>query len=196
MAQAYTGILLPGRPSVRLLCCCHNKIQACGEEVLMDAQTKSTPLYKTRKNLLRSWLFPRGSTLGRWAYTMQRVSGVGVSLYFVAHIIETGNVVGGLSVWGVPAYDIAKNSWNSTVDFLENPLFDLGLVIIGFLLTFHTFNGVRLFFSELGYGIGKPARPDYPYKPRSQNTIQDLMVWISAVLAALAAVYALTVLFG
>jgi len=127
---------------------------------------------------------------------MQRVSGVGVSLYFVAHIIETGNVVGGLSVWGVPAYDIAKNSWNSTVDFLENPLFDLGLVIIGFLLTFHTFNGVRLFFSELGYGIGKPARPDYPYKPRSQNTIQDLMVWISAVLAALAAVYALTVLFG
>lgn len=148
------------------------------------------------RNWLRAWLWPRKGNLGRWAYTMQRVSGVGVSFYFLAHIIETGNVVGGLSMWSIPAYDVAKNSWNNTVDFLRNPLFDFGLVVIGFLLTFHTSNGLRLFFSEFGYGIGKPARPDYPYRPRSQNMLQDLIIWLSAILAAGAAVYALNILFG
>ncbi len=147
------------------------------------------------RNWFRAWLLPPRSNLGRWAYTMQRVSGTAVSLYFLAHIIETGSVVGGPSVWSVPTYDFAKISWSDTVDFLKNPIFDFGLIVIGFLLTFHTFNGLRLFFSEFGYGIGKPARPDYPYKPRSQNTVQDLIIWLSAVLAAAAAVYALNVLF-
>lgn len=127
---------------------------------------------------------------------MQRVSGVAVSLYFLAHIIETGNVVGGLSVWSPPAYDLAKNTWNNTVDFLKNPLFDAGLVIIGVLLTFHTFNGLRLIVSELGFGIGKAQRPDYPYKPRSQNKLQAALIWISAILSAIAAVYAVNILFG
>lgn len=127
---------------------------------------------------------------------MQRVSGVVVSFYFLAHMIETGNVVGGLSIWSPPTYDLAKNSWNSTLEFLKNPLFDAGLVVIGFMLTFHTFNGLRLFVSEFGYGIGKPQRPDYPYKPKSLNKMQDAIVWVSAVLASVAAVYALNVLFG
>lgn len=166
----------------------------------MSAPAKNDPplsVYKARRsNLLRDWLWPAKSNIGRWAYTMQRVSGVAVSLYFLAHIIETGNVVGGLPIWSPPAYDIAKKSWNSTVEFLKNPLFDFGLVVIGFMLTFHTFNGLRLFFSEFGYGVGKPARPDYPYHPRSQNKMQALMIWLSAVLAAISVVYALNVLFG
>ena len=127
---------------------------------------------------------------------MQRVSGVAVSFYFLVHIIETGNVVGGLSIWSAPAYDFAKNSWNSTFQILNNPLFDAGLVVIGLLLTFHTFNGLRLVLAEFGYFIGKPQRPEYPYKPSSQNRLQDAMIWASAVLAAIAAVYAVNVLFG
>ena len=147
------------------------------------------------KSWFRAWFWPIRSNMGRWAYTMQRVSGIAVSLYFLAHIIETGSAVGGLSIWSVPAYDFAKTSWNNTAGFLENPIFDIGLIVIGFLLTFHSFNGLRLFFGEFGYGIGKPRRPDYPYKPKSQNTVQDLIIWLSAILAATAAVYALNVLF-
>jgi succinate dehydrogenase / fumarate reductase cytochrome b subunit len=29
---------------------------------------------------------------------------------------------------------------------------------------YHAFNGIRLFFAEIGIGLGKPIRPIYPYR--------------------------------
>jgi succinate dehydrogenase/fumarate reductase cytochrome b subunit len=42
---------------------------------------------------LRTWLVPFRYGLERWSYTLQRVSGVAIKLFYVAHRVQTGKVV-------------------------------------------------------------------------------------------------------
>lgn len=142
------------------------------------------------------WIWPFHFNLERWGYTIQRVTGVGVAFYFLAHIVETGNVVGGVGVWYVPDYLTAGNVWTATARFLRNPFFDLGLSLIGFAVFYHTINGVRLTLTEFGLLVGKPKRPDFPYVAESLNKLQKTIFWLSIAIAGVATFYALKVLFG
>jgi succinate dehydrogenase / fumarate reductase cytochrome b subunit len=47
-----------------------------------------------------------------------------------------------------------------------------------------------------GIGVGKPARPDYPYVPQSQNVRHKIAIYSAIVLSALAMMYGLAVMFG
>ena len=47
-----------------------------------------------------------------------------------------------------------------------------------------------------GVGVGKPARPDYPYEPASQNYRHKIGIYSSILLAAVAMMYGLAVMFG
>lgn len=118
-----------------------------------------------------------------------------ITLFFVAHIVQTGNVVGGASVWSIPPYELAKKVWTETEAFLANPLFDLGLSVLGFLIFFHAFNGVRLVLVHFGIILKKPSRPEYPYRPGSMSQAQRALFWVTIVLAVAALVYALDVFF-
>ena len=148
------------------------------------------------KRALFGWLYPVNYNLERWAYALQRLSGVAVTAYFLAHIVETGNVVGGIGVWGAPSSDFAAAVWTATFHFLENPLFDTGLIVIGFMLAYHTVNGVRLTLAEFGFLQGKPSRPDFPYEPKSFSKAQRAVFWLSVLFAVATAIYALNVFFG
>lgn len=154
------------------------------------------PLISELKKAVTGWFIPFRYNLERWAYALQRISGIVVTAYFLAHIVETGNVVGGLSIWSVPSTDFARDVWTATFRFLDNPLFDTGLVVIGFMLAYHTINGIRLTLTEFGILLGKPSRPDFPYEPQSFTKIQRSLFWISVLFAAATAVYALNVFFG
>ena len=154
------------------------------------------PLIPQLKKALFGWFVPFKYNIERWAYALQRISGIAVTGYFLAHIVETGNVVGGLDVWSIPATSYAQDVWTATFQFLDNPMFDLGLVVIGFMLTYHTINGIRLTLAEFGFLMGRPARPDFPYTPKSFTVAQRAIFWLSVILAAAAAVYALNVFFG
>ncbi len=154
------------------------------------------PLVSELKRALFGWFYPVRYSLERWAYALQRLSGVAVTVYFLAHIVETGNVVGGLAVWKVPSSDLARDVWTATFHFLDNPLFDTGLIVIGFMLAYHTVNGIRLTLTEFGLLQGEPARPDFPYEPKSFSKTQRAIFWLSVLFAAATAVYALNVLFG
>jgi succinate dehydrogenase / fumarate reductase cytochrome b subunit len=134
--------------------------------------------------------------LERWAFALQRISGLTVTGYFLAHIVETGNVVGGLAVWGIPATSHAQDVWTATFRFLDNPMFDVGLVVIAFMLAYHSINGIRLTLTEFGFLQGRPARPDFPYEPKSFTIVQRALFWLSVLFASAAAVYALSVFFG
>jgi len=153
-------------------------------------------LAKELKRALFGWFYPVHYNLERWAYALQRVSGIAVTAYFLAHIVETGNVVGGMGVWNVPSGDFAEAIWTATFHFLDNPLFDTGLIVIGFMLAYHSINGIRLTLAEFGFLQGKPSRPDFPYEPKSFSKAQRAIFWISVLFAVATAIYALNVFFG
>ena len=57
-------------------------------------------------------------------------------------------------------------------------------------------NHKKGFYLHGGVGVGKPARPDYPYNPASQNYRHKIGIYSSIVLAAVAMMYGMAVMFG
>jgi len=141
-------------------------------------------------------LVPVRYSVERWSYTLQRVTGVVVTLYFVLHVIETGNFIGGPTVWNVPPYDFAKSYYEHIKEFLHNPIFDVGLVVIGWMVAFHAINGLRLTLAHLGITLGRPSRVEPEAPPRSFSTLQRAVFWLSIALAVFAVVYSLNALMG
>ena len=120
----------------------------------------------------------------RVAYLLMRLSGLGLLVYFIAHIYETSNILRG------------QVGWNEFLDLTQTTEGHIFLAIVIAMCVFHTVNGIRVMLGHGGVGVGKPARPDYPYDPASQNYRHKIGIYSSIVLAAVATMYGLAVMFG
>jgi succinate dehydrogenase cytochrome b556 subunit len=138
---------------------------------------------KNRRGL-KAWLIPFGYGLERWAYTFQRISGVALFLYLAGHIIETSAITGG------------PDAWASALNFTQNSAGHLILLLMLASLGFHGINGVRLILVEFGFLLGRPARPEYPYRVASFSRAQRAHFWAAIVLTLIALIYAFNILFG
>lgn len=133
---------------------------------------------------LKGWLNPSRFGWERVSYWLQRLTGVGLLAYFIGHIYETSQIIGGPAVW------------EAFLDLTQTPLGHLILIVVIGMCTYHSANGVRLIFTQGGRGLGKPGRPDYPYDAVSLNYKQKSGIWIALILAAVAMLYGSSVLFG
>jgi succinate dehydrogenase / fumarate reductase cytochrome b subunit len=127
---------------------------------------------------------PRRYGIERVAYLLMRLSGLGLLAYFIGHIYETSNILRGQVGWD---------------DFMEMISTTEGHIIMSIVIAmcvFHTVNGVRVMLGHGGVGVGKPARPDYPYNPASQNYRHKIGIYSAILLAAVAMMYGLAVMFG
>ena len=120
----------------------------------------------------------------RVAYWLMRLSGLGLLAYFVAHIYETSNILRG------------QVGWDELIALTQTPGGHIFLAIVIGMCVFHTVNGIRVMLGHGGIGVGKPARPDYPYNPASQNYRHKIGIYSAIVLAAVAMMYGLAVMFG
>ncbi len=127
---------------------------------------------------------PRRYGIERVAYWLMRLSGLGLLAYFVAHIYETSNILRG------------KVGWDEVIEMTQTTEGHAVLAIVIGMCVFHTVNGIRVMLGHGGIGVGKPARPDYPYKPASQNYRQKIGIYSAIFLAAIAMMYGLAVMFG
>jgi hypothetical protein len=64
------------------------------------------------------------------------------------------------------------------------------------MVAYDNFKGIFLYLTEFGFLQGRPARPDFPYEPKSLSKTQRALFWLSVIFAAATAVYALNVFFG
>ena len=83
--------------------------------------------------------------VGWWAWALQRVTGVVLVAYLLVHIAVIST-----SILGVAAFD-------STLGFVQHPVFEalnIGLITI---VLYHTFNGVRVVLFDVGIGIRRQA---------------------------------------
>ena len=127
---------------------------------------------------------PRRYGIERVAYLLMRLSGLGLLAYFIGHIYETSNILRG------------QVGWNGFMEMISTPEGHIIMSIVIAMCVFHTVNGVRVMLGHGGVGVGKPARPDYPYDPASQNYRHKIGIYSAILLAAVAMMYGLAVMFG
>ena len=127
---------------------------------------------------------PRRYGIERVAYLLMRLSGLGLLAYFIGHIYETSNILRG------------QVGWNEFMEMISTTEGHIIMSIVIAMCVFHTVNGVRVMLGHGGVGVGKPARPDYPYDPASQNYRHKIGIYSAILLAAIATMYGLAVMFG
>lgn len=127
---------------------------------------------KRYDNRLGFWGWLGGGRWGveRYVYALHRLTGLGILLYFLMHIVVTSLRAGGTYLW-------------TKGEFLDRPVFKIGEFLVFAAFAFHAFNGLRLVLVELGVAVGKPFEPVYPYKT-SLGVQRPLMI-VMMILAAL-----------
>lgn len=109
---------------------------------------------KGRPNRLGLWGWLGGGRWGyeRYLYTLHRLTGLGLLAYFLLHIVVTSSRA------------VSPERWKSAMDSVTGPLFTVGEYLVFVAFAFHAINGIRLVLVELGWAVGKPIEPVYPYK--------------------------------
>ncbi len=127
---------------------------------------------KRYDNRLGFWGWLGGGRWGieRYAYALHRLTGLGILLYFLMHIVVTSLRAGGTYLW-------------TKGELLDRPVFKIGEFLVFAAFAFHAFNGLRLVLVELGVAVGKPFEPVYPY--RTSLGVQRPLMIAMMILAAL-----------
>ena len=102
----------------------------------------------------------------RYLYGLHRVTGLGLLAYFLIHVLVTSSRARG------------AQAWEASMARVTGDIFYLGEFLVFLAFAFHAMNGVRLILAELGWGVGRPIEPVYPYK-----TVIDVQrPWVATVL--------------
>ncbi len=122
---------------------------------------------------IRGWAIGGRWGFERYLYTLHRLTGLGLLAYFVMHIFVTSTRALG------PA------SWEQAMSVVSGPLFAVGEYLVFAAFAFHAVNGIRLGMLELGFAIGRPIEPVYPYATSvgRQRPLAVAVLLIAGVLA-------------
>ena len=120
----------------------------------------------------------------RVAYWLMRLTGLGLLAYFIAHIYETSMILKG------------SVGWQEVLELTQTTEGHIILTLVIGMCVFHTVNGIRVMLGHGGVGVGRPTRPDYPYISQSQNYRHKIAIYSAIVLAAIAMMYGLAVMYG
>lgn len=84
------------------------------------------------------WFDPRGRSAGGWGFILNRVTGLGLVLYFCLHLIVLFQLTR-----GAEAYD-------GFVTMMKNPLFIMGELLVVAAGIMHGLNGIRIGLTSFG----------------------------------------------
>ncbi len=95
------------------------------------------------------WFDPRNRQVGSWAFILNRITAIGLTIYLFLHLIVLSSLAR-----GPEAYD-------SFIDLATSPLFKFGelFVIAGGII--HGLNGIRVGITSFGIGIRKQKEMFY-----------------------------------
>jgi succinate dehydrogenase / fumarate reductase cytochrome b subunit len=127
---------------------------------------------KARPNRLGIWGWLGGGRWGyeRYLYTLHRVTGLGILAYFLLHIFVTAS------------RRLGSAAWQASMDAVSGMPFKIGEFLVFAAFAFHAINGIRLVLIELGWAVGPPIEPVYPY--RTSVDVQRPLAVASMLVAA------------
>jgi succinate dehydrogenase / fumarate reductase, cytochrome b subunit len=116
---------------------------------------------KGHPNRLGVWGWLGGGKWGfeRYLYTLHRLTGLGLLLYFLLHIFVTSARAFGSEAWAT-----SMGAVSGPPGTARGLFFTVGEFLVFAAFAFHACNGVRLALVELGFAIGNPIEPVYPYR--------------------------------
>ncbi len=119
------------------------------------------------------WYGSSKYNLERFLFLLHRITGIGLILFVIMHILLTSARVN---------YSL----WETVHSFMETPLSHIGMFIVVLALLFHGLNGLRLIINEYGFLLGKPKKPVYPYrkvlKTKGPMSLLAIMIVIGIIL--------------
>ena len=142
---------------------------------------------KGHPNRLGVWGWLGGGKWGleRYLYTLHRLTGLGLLFYFLLHIFVTSARAFGSEAWATSMGTVSGPPGTARGLF-----FTVGEFLVFAAFAFHACNGVRLALIELGFAIGKPIEPVYPYRTSvdEQRPLAIVVMVVAAIIAALGGV--------
>ncbi|MCX6057133.1 MAG: hypothetical protein NTW69_03145 [Chloroflexi bacterium] len=112
--------------------------------------SKKSTAYNNRLGI-KGWVYAGKYTFERYLYLAHRLTGMGLIAYMLLHILETANRMRGVV------------AWEGLMGLFALPLFKMIEYALFAAAVFHALNGVRLLMTELGFFLGRPKEPVYPY---------------------------------
>ena len=111
----------------------------------------SNPKAYSNRLGIKGWMYAGRYSFERYLYLGHRLSGLGLIAYMVLHIVETANRIRG------------EQAWQGLMALFASPPFKVIEYLLFCMAVFHALNGIRLILVELGFFLGKPKEPVYPY---------------------------------
>jgi succinate dehydrogenase / fumarate reductase cytochrome b subunit len=92
------------------------------------------------KRPLQAWFDVRRRHLGSWAFALNRLTGLGLTLYLFLHLAVLSLLLQG------------ESGWDQFLTLARHPLFLILDVVLIFGILFHGLNGIRV--ALVGMGVG------------------------------------------
>ena len=113
------------------------------------------------------WFDPRKRHPGLWAFILNRITALGLSLYLVLHLVMLGKLAQG------------PETYDTFISLVNSPVFKLGELLVIAAGLIHGLNGIRVAATSIGLGV----------------TRQRQIFWTLMLFAALGTAYFAWVMF-
>jgi succinate dehydrogenase / fumarate reductase, cytochrome b subunit len=88
-----------------------------------------------------SWFIPFRRDIGGWAFALNRITAIGLTIYLFLHLVILGKLA-----QGPGAYD-------QFLELTENPFIKLGEWAVVAAAILHGLNGIRIVLTSFGVGV-------------------------------------------
>ncbi len=93
-------------------------------------------------NKVWKWFNPMGRQLGGLAFSLNRLSALGLTVYLFLHLVVLGQLA------------IGESAYQSFLDLINHPLFILAELLVVAAGIFHALNGLRIVLTSFNIGVG------------------------------------------
>lgn len=93
------------------------------------------------RNLIKAWFDVRKRRVGSWAFALNRLTGLGLIVYLLLHLVVLSTLLQG------------DAGWDQFIALARHPLFLLMDVVLIFGILFHGLNGIRVALVGMGIGV-------------------------------------------
>jgi succinate dehydrogenase / fumarate reductase, cytochrome b subunit len=87
------------------------------------------------------WFNPFGRQIGGWAFILNRVTALGLTLYLYMHLIVLGTLARG------------EAAYQGFLDLIHHPLFVFAELLVVAAGIIHALNGMRIVLTSFGIGV-------------------------------------------